>query len=211
MLRAIHIQPWNAVFLLGFIAYCTIRHVYERRARGTPKVVRRAGAQDHFLIAIVLVGSLVLPILYLFTPLLAFADYRLPAPAPWCGAVLMASALWLFWRAHADLDPNWSVTLELREDHQLVTRGVYRLVRHPMYAAIWLFSVAQGLLLENWLAGWSAVVAFAGMYFARVSREENMMCEYFGQEYREYVQRTGRLLPPIRRIGSQAWGRGPGR
>jgi len=64
-----------------------------------------------------------------------------------------------------------------------------------MYASIWLFGLAQGLLLENWLAGWSALVTFAIMYFVRTPREERMMCDSFGEDYRDYMRRTGRLLP----------------
>jgi protein-S-isoprenylcysteine O-methyltransferase Ste14 len=89
------------------------------------------------------------------------------------------------------------VTLEIRTGHELITHGVYRAIRHPMYAAILLFGLAQGLLLQNWLAGWSAVVTFGLMYIGRVRREEQMMCEFFGQAYRDYMQQTGRLLPRL--------------
>ncbi len=109
----------------------------------------------------------------------------------------MLAALWLFWRSHADLGLNWSVTLEIRKEHQLITNGVYRSIRHPMYAAIWLFSLAQALLLANWLAGPAALVTFAPMYLLRTPREERMMCEIFGQEYRDYMARTGRLFPRL--------------
>jgi protein-S-isoprenylcysteine O-methyltransferase Ste14 len=68
-----------------------------------------------------------------------------------------------------------------------------------MYAAIWLFGLAQGLLLENWLAGWAAVATFAPMYFLRTPREERMMRECFGPAYEEYMERTGRLLPKFGR------------
>jgi len=111
----------------------------------------------------------------------------------------MAAALWLFWRSHADLGDNWSVTLELRNGHQLVKHGVYRSIRHPMYAAIFLWSLAQGLILENWLAGWSSFATFSAMYFLRTPREERMMCEFLGEEYREYMRETGRLFPRIYR------------
>lgn len=191
------IQPWNIVFLVGFIVYVGIRGVFERRARNNEKMVRRLDALEKTLLLIVAVGSLVLPVFYLFTPWLAFADYRLPAFAPWCGTVLMVAALWLFYRAHADLGQNWSVTLELRKGHQLVKQGVYRSIRHPMYASILLWGLAQGLLLQNWLAGWSALVTFALMYFVRTPREELLMCEFFGQEYRDYMRQTGRLFPRI--------------
>ncbi len=192
------IQSSNIVFLFGFIAYVAIRGVFEQRTKGNEKAVSRVDGRDRILMFIVFVGSLLLPVVYLFTPWLAFADYRLPAFAPWCGAAVMAAALWLFWRSHADLGRNWSRTLELRKDHQLIKQGVYRSVRHPMYAAIWLFDLAQGLLLQNWLAGWFAFVAFAFLYFVRMPREEKMMCEFFGQEYRDYMRQTGRLFPRIR-------------
>jgi protein-S-isoprenylcysteine O-methyltransferase Ste14 len=66
-----------------------------------------------------------------------------------------------------------------------------------MYLAIWLFSIAQALILPNWLAGFSALVPFAVMYFLRTPREERMMREHFGQAYADYMARTGRLLPKI--------------
>ena len=189
------IQPWHLVFLVGFIIYVTIRGVFKQRTKRNAKAVRRVDALEKTLMVIVIPGGLLLPLVYLFTGWLAFADYSLPTFAPWCGALLMISALWLFWRSHADLGQNWSQTLELRQGHRLVTHGVYSSIRHPMYASIWLWCLAQGLLLENWLAGWYAFVAFALMYFVRTPREEQMMCDSFGQEYRDYMRRTGRLLP----------------
>ncbi len=89
------------------------------------------------------------------------------------------------------------MTLELRRGHEIVRHGVYRRVRHPMYAAIWLVSLSQGLLLDNWLAGWSAVAAVAPMYLIRVPREERMMCDAFGDAYRDYMRETGRLWPRL--------------
>jgi protein-S-isoprenylcysteine O-methyltransferase Ste14 len=188
-------QPWDIVFLAGFIAYVVIRGVFEHRTKGNETVVSQVDWRDRAGLAIVFVGSLLLPVIYLFTPWLAFADYRLPAYVPWCGTVVMVAAVLLFWRSHADLGQNWSVIVMMRKGHQLVKHGVYRRIRHPMYLAIWLFGLAQGLLLQNWLAGWSALVAFAPMYFVRVPREEQMMCSHFGQEYRDYMRHTGRILP----------------
>jgi len=191
------IQPWNIVFLSGFIAYVVIRGIYGSRAKNNEKAVSRADGLDRAVMVIVFMGCLLLPVVYLFTPWLAFADYHLPAFVPWFGAAVMVVALWLFWRSHADLGQNWSVTLELRKGHQLVKQGVYRSIRHPMYASILLFGLGQGLLLQNWLAGWSAFLTFALMYFVRTPREEHMMCEFFGQEYRDYMRRTGRVFPLI--------------
>ena len=144
----------NIIFLVGFIVFCAIRGVFKQRATGNAVVRREAEGIEKALLLLLLPGALVLPVIYLFTPWLRFADYELPAGAPYCGGVLMVAALWLFWRSHMDLGRNWSQTLELREGHQLVRHGIYRSIRHPMYAAIWVWCLAQGLLLENWLAGW---------------------------------------------------------
>lgn len=191
-------KPWNLVFLAGLIVYLGIRHVFMRRTSiGNPSTYRQMDNLERALLGIVAVGTMFLPLLYLATSWLAFADYTLPQAAPWCGTALMAAGLWLFYRAHADLGRNWSVTLELREGHQLITRGVYRYIRHPMYTSIFLFSVAQGMLLANWLAGWGALVTFTLLYLIRTPREERMMCEAFGDQYRAYMRQTGRLWPRV--------------
>jgi protein-S-isoprenylcysteine O-methyltransferase Ste14 len=190
---------WDLIFLVGFIVYTGIRGVFKQRTAKVKSVARRLDAVEKALLALVIPGSLLWPLLYLFTPWLRFADYELPLFFPWVGLVMMVGSLWLFYRSHADLGRQWSVTLELREDHRLIKQGVYRRMRHPMYASIWLWCIAQGLLLANWLAGWYALVAFAVMYFIRTPREERMLCEAFGAEYVEYMSQTGRLFPRRRR------------
>lgn len=196
------IDLWNLVFLAGFIIYVSIRGVYKQRTKDNQLVFRRVGAVEKALLIIVIPGSVLLPLIYLFTPWLAFADYRLPPAGRSVGTLLMVAALWLFWRSHADLGKNWSQTLEVRKGHQLITHGVYRLIRHPMYASIWLWCLAQGLMLQNWFAGWYALIAFALMYFIRTPREEQMMRDSFGQEYVDYMRRTGRIFPLMRRATS---------
>src|ERR1700680_3028378 len=146
-------QTWNLVYLIGLIVYIAIRGVFGGRTKRNQKVVNRVDARDRALVGVVFVGNIILPALYLFTPWLGFADYRLPVFVSWCGAVIMVIALWLFWRAHVDLGLNWSITLEMRKDHELIVHGLYRRIRHPMYAAIFLFAVAQALLLQTWRGG----------------------------------------------------------
>ena len=192
-------RPWNLVFFAGFVAYTAIRAAYARRVKHAPTTHRQVDATEKALLLLVIPASLLLPLLYLFTPWLRFADYPLPRFAPWVGAIVMLAALWLFWRSHADLGRQWSATLEVREGHALVDGGVYRRVRHPMYASIFLWCIAQGLLLPNWLAGWCALATFTVMYVVRTPREERMMREFLGQPYEDYMRRTGRLIPRIRR------------
>ena len=192
-------EPWNLVFVVGFAVYLTIRGRFASRTKKNEATDCRIGFLEKALLTAVIVTSLLFPVIYLFTPLFSFADYELPELAHWCGLALMVTGLSLFWRSHADLALNWSASLELRKGHEVIRDGVYRRIRHPMYAAIWLFSIAQGLLLNNWLAGWAVVVAFACMYFARVPIEEQMMLDQFGQQYQEYMERSGRIIPMSRR------------
>ena len=92
----------------------------------------------------------------------------------------------------------WAFSLDLRKDHKLVTEGIYKKVRHPMYSAFWLWAIAQPMLLSNWAAGFSAFVGFGVLYFLRVGQEEEMMLKEFGAEYEEYSQRTGRIFPRLK-------------
>lgn len=192
-------QPWNIVFLIGFIIYVWTRGYYASRTKDNEIVERRVDASEKIMLGAIMITGLLFPILYLFTPLFSFANYDLPEWAHWCGLVVMIVALWLFWRSHADLGLNWSATLELRSEHEIVQHGVYNRIRHPMYLAIGLFCLVQGLLLDNWLAGWAVMLAFVCLYLIRAPREEQMMRERFGQQYANYMANTGRLLPRMTR------------
>src|SRR5690606_32499925 len=146
------------------------------------------------LLLLLTLGGLLLPLIYIFTDWLAFADYHPPQWAIGAGALVVAAGLLLFWRSHTDLGSNWSDTLAIHEDHTLVTQGVYRRIRHPMYSASWLFMIAQALLLSNWIAGFGGIVAFGVMYFLRVPKEEQMMLDRFGEQYQRYMESTGRVI-----------------
>lgn len=197
------LQALNAIFFVGLVVQFGIRYHFIQRTKSEKKTVQQIDRVEKMLLAIVLPAALLLPPLYCFTPLLSFADYHLASPIRWVGVVIMLASLWLFLKSHRDLGQNWSVSLELRKGHQLVSHGVYRWVRHPMYTSIWLWGLAQGMMLANWLAGWAVIPAFAAMYFIRTPREERLMCEEFGDDYREYTRRTGRLFPRLTKAARQ--------
>ena len=197
------LQPQNALFFIGLVVQFGIRHHFIQRTKAEKKSVQQVDGIEKLLLAAVLPTSLLLPPLYCFTPLLSFADYDLPSSIRWAGAGIMVASLWLFLRSHLDLGLNWSVSLELRQDHELVTHGIYRRVRHPMYSSIWLWGLAQGMMLANWFAGWAVLLAFAAMYFIRMPREERLMREAFPEGYREYSRRTGRLFPRLSKGAGQ--------
>ena len=198
---------FETVFLLGLVAGSVIRArwtlPYRKQARKILVVDRRMNWLEWPLLTLAGVGMQIVPLVYLFTSWFDFADYYLPRwlsqAVGWTGAAVFAGALWLLWRSHADLGRNWSAFVEVREGQWLVTQGVYGHIRHPMYAAHLLWTVAQALLLQNWIAGPAFLVVFLPLYLLRVPREEQMMLASFGEDYRSYVKRTGRLIPRLPR------------
>jgi len=147
------------------------------------------------LLAASLAGLGIIPFVYVAAHFPRFADYPFVPVLSYLGIAVDVACLWLFHRTHRDLGHNWSVSLDVRERHTLVTTGVYALMRHPMYAGFWLMAVAQLLLLPNWVAGSAGLIGFGILYFGRVGREEGMMIAAFGDEYRSYMRRTARVVP----------------
>ena len=192
-------NPWlgKAVLLAGAVATAVIRHRFEGPSRAAKVVESRKDAREIVLIALMMVSNFLLPLVYIATSRPWFAGYPLHPAAFAAGAAFMALSVWVFYRSHADLGRNWSISLEIRENHTLVTGGVYRRIRHPMYAAIYAYAIAQALLLANWVVGPASLVAFTLMFASRLGREERMMVEKFGAEYERYRQRTKRLVPGV--------------
>ena len=186
------------IYVVGYwIANFVIRAPHIRVHQRAPIRSNRKTRLDNSLFLTVGVGGFLVPLLYVFTPLLAFANYTIPLWIGVTGVALLALGDWVFWKSHRDLGRNWSPTLEMREGHRLVTEGIYRRIRHPMYLSIWLLVIAQAMILPNYVAGFSGLVPFALLYFQRVGKEEKMMGEEFGGEYEQYLRKTGRLVPKL--------------
>ncbi|MEM6722622.1 MAG: protein-S-isoprenylcysteine O-methyltransferase [Bacteroidota bacterium] len=172
-----------------------IRYPHEKRNKANQITNNQKAPLEMALVGFVFLGMMVLPVLYLFTSLFAFANFSLPLWANVLGLFLILPTLWLFYRSHKDLGRNWSVSLEIRDGHHIIDTGVYRLVRHPMYSAIWLWCIVQFLLLNNYIAGFSGMLAFGLLYFIRVPKEEAMLKEEFGADYLDYMSKTKRIIP----------------
>jgi protein-S-isoprenylcysteine O-methyltransferase Ste14 len=188
---------FTAIYFLALVIEMIIRAPLNKKRRQERMSERRITNQEMMILSLLLLGGFIMPLIYAATNWLDFANYTLPAWAGWLGVLFTAGAIFIFWRAHADLGLNWSPSLEIREKHELITRGIYGMIRHPMYASQWLVAIAQPLLLHNWIAGFLNLLAFIPFYFLRVKAEEQMMLDSFGAQYQEYMKKTGGVLPKM--------------
>ena len=190
--------PWIAkwIVLAATVVMMVIRAPHGRRS-GNVKVAKSYKTPlETGVLLLAWVGFFV-PLIWVASSAFWFAEYPLRIGPLVAGVICFVLGLWLFYRSHADLGTNWSITLEVREEHRLITQGVYRSVRHPMYSALVLYSVGQALVIPNWVAGPSSLLGFAVLLALRIRAEERMMDERFGDEYAAYTVRTKRLLPRV--------------
>lgn len=185
------------IWALMLVTWCAMRYPAMRRARRQKTRVDRRSALDISLLVTCTFGLVVMPIVWRLGIFDGFADRGQGIVLLILGTLTGIGFLWLFRRSHKDLGKNWSVTLEVREGHQLVTGGVYAHVRHPMYASFLLWGITQALLIPNWIAGLAGLVAVMALYAVRQSREEAMMRDTFGADYDAYCARTKRLVPGV--------------
>jgi protein-S-isoprenylcysteine O-methyltransferase Ste14 len=190
-------DKFNIIYLALFILIVIIRKAYIRKY-GVGKIkLSRKNLFEIMILSFVGLG-MVAPLVFIFTTWLKFANYNLPEFIRWIGTVIFISACWLLWRSHGDLGKYWTFSLEIKNNHILVKDGVYRYIRHPMYAAHFLWAVGQLLIISNWIAGPFFLLFFIPLYFYRVPKEEAMMIRKFGKEYKKYMEKTGRIFLKLR-------------
>src|SRR5436309_14324447 len=191
-------NPWipKTLALTATIVMIAIRAPHGRRSRIVKIATSHKTPLETGLLVFAWIGFFV-PLIWVASPAFSFAEYSLGAGPLVAGVMSLAIGLWLFYRSYADLGTNWSITLEVREQHRLITQGVYRRIRHPMYSALALYSIGQALVIPNWVAGPSNLIAFAILLALRVHAEERMMVREFGDGYALYSARTKRLIPGV--------------
>lgn len=108
-------------------------------------------------------------------------------------AVLLLGLAFACW-ARVTLGRNWSATVQLKRDHELVTAGPYRRVRHPIYTGMLAGVLGSALVIGEW-RGLVALVLVAAGFWYKLRHEESWMREQFGATYEDYMRRTKALLP----------------
>jgi protein-S-isoprenylcysteine O-methyltransferase Ste14 len=191
---------FHLVFVFVFLAFTGIRMAYHRLAmQSRGKVEFREGNLHTALRLVTGIPFMIALVAYMFRPsLLDWAKLSVPAWAQWLGVVLGLASVPLLWWVHSALRENFSTTLHLRAEHTLITHGPYRWVRHPMYAVLYIHMLAVFLLTANWFIGGAFLAALTLIIAARLRNEEATMVEKFGDQYRQYMRRTGRFLPRLR-------------
>ena len=125
----------------------------------------------------------------------AWAQFTVPDPARWIAAgvavALIPVMVWVF----ASIGKNISASHDTRHGHVLVTHGPYRWVRHPLYSVGFLFAVALTVITALWWLAGMILPLF--VLLVRTTKEEAKLIETFGDEYRDYMKRTGRFLPRL--------------
>jgi len=189
---------FKLVYFLEMVLISVVRGIGTSKYRKLTTEVDRTTLPDQILLGLNGI-AMIFPLFYIFSSWFDFADFFLPAWLRWIGVVLFAGAAILLWKTHRDLGRNWTPTLGIREDHTLVTKGIFKSIRHPMYTAHLLWALAQPLILTNWIVGFSFLVTQILQYLLRIKPEEQMMLDLFGDQYQEYMNNTGRFLPRLRK------------
>lgn len=186
----------RVLLLIVMLSFLGIRVAFQR-ARGDTD---RAGVQsgrEKWLTRLVLVTQVVPAWLYIGTPFITFASLDAPWAVRIAGVLVAGLGLGLLWWVHRTLGRNFSPWLELRDEHTLVTAGPYARIRHPMYTAGFLLAVSYGLISANVIMATVPLLGLVPLVLVRIPDEEAMMLARFGDAYRAYMARTGRLLPRL--------------
>ena len=142
-----------------------------------------------------LLGFIALLVYVVIPNWLSWASLPLPAWLRWTGVGITLLGFFLLQWAQNTLGKNWSDTPRMIREQSLITAGPYKFIRHPIYAAFLLILGSTLLISANWLIGLTWLGMTVLEVVSRIGFEENLMLEYFGDRYREYMKRTGRILP----------------
>jgi protein-S-isoprenylcysteine O-methyltransferase Ste14 len=188
---------FNIIYWAAMVIQIIIRMPFAMRRRSKKITEKRNVVTDNIMVGLLTIAALILPLIYSVTSWLEFADYTLPIWIGWTGVFIIICSEILFLLAHTGLKDNWSSSLEMYEKHTLITDGIFKYIRHPMYLSQLIWAIAQILLIQNWIAGLSSIILFFPFYLLRIGAEEKMLLDRFGTQYRKYEKRTGRLFPKI--------------
>lgn len=189
------------VLVVGFVVFMPIGLYFRIRSQATGERLDRRQEGLFILLTLRPVAALAFlgTLAFVIDPAwMSWSAVRIPVAIRWVGAGIGLAAAVLLITVFKTLGPNLTDTVVTRERHTLVTRGVYRFVRHPLYTATALAAVGNGLVTANWFLFVTGAMIFV-LLVIRTRREEDRLIERFGEEYRAYMKTSGRFLPRVRK------------
>jgi len=124
-------------------------------------------------------------------------DTRLVPAIPaawWSGLVLTAVGVAISIWARVSLGTNWSAVVTLKDGHELISKGLYRWIRHPIYAGILLGMIGEATI-RGYLRCWIGFLLVLAAFYFKARREEGFLRSEFGEGFEEHAKRTGMFLP----------------
>lgn len=186
------------VFRIAFgvlwVVFFVTRIYFQRKVTGMGEYQKTNEKQELLFYRLYALATLAW-LFYFLTPWLDFAHLAFPAWLRWVGVVVTAAGIGFFAWSHQALGKNWTIILALSEKHELVISGPYRYIRHPMYTAFYMIAIGFFLVSANGLVSLLYIGTLTIMVGTRLSAEEQMMLDRFGEQYRQYMKTTGKLLP----------------
>lgn len=192
-----------------FLGALVISGTFRRRARREEAISRAAEARGtraaRLSFALALYGSF---FAYLINPRwMAWSSLPLPGWLRWAGIAIGLGMLPGVYWVMVSIGSNISETYLTKRGHQLVSRGPYRWIRHPLYTVAFGGLLGLGLAAANWFMLLMVAIAFAAIATLVVPREEAELLGRFGADYVTYQGRTGRFLPRLGPAGKGAFPR----
>ncbi|MBN1132833.1 MAG: isoprenylcysteine carboxylmethyltransferase family protein [Bacteroidales bacterium] len=187
------------IYLSLFLLFLIVREYFKARYRKIDYKKSKVKVIDVVLLAFNGI-AMIIPLIYVFSAVFDFANYNRPSWINIIGIIILIIATICLWMSHRDLGSNWTPTLGIKTDHELVKKGIYKHIRHPMYSAHIIWAIGQMVILPNWIAGFSFILFAVLVPLLRIRDEEDLMIGEFGEAYKEYIHETGSILPRIKRI-----------
>lgn len=191
---------FRVLFLSVYTLFASVRIRYRGKNIGRKSEKRNEGVgKAGIALALAILGYFASVALYLLFPdLIGWAHISLPTPVRWAGLGLALAGVLLIFITHHTIGEMYSARQEIQKKHVLITKGIYSRVRHPMYTSMNLFALAVSLMSSNiLLMVFALLVALPFPWIAR--KEERMLLDRFGNEYKKYMKTTGRFFPRIRK------------
>ncbi len=182
-------ESFFTVLWIAFLVYWQIKAIGTKTTRRLEPVASRILRALIFLIAIVLLATTRIPLPWLYLQLWPAGLWPF-----WLGAaVLIAGLLFAVW-AREHLGANWSRSVTIKQDHELITTGPYAVVRHPIYTGILAGFLGTAIALSQ-VRGLIVFALIFLVLWLKLRMEEQWMRSQFGQTYAAYAHQTAALVP----------------